>query len=53
MANPHDRVYPDREALALYRKAKELGYPMDNPDFFQYLTLWQLDEMVTHGRYDA
>lgn len=53
MDNPKGRLYPDAEALALMRKATRLGYPMDNPDFFEYITIHQLDEAITHDRYDC
>jgi hypothetical protein len=53
MENPKQRLYPDAEALRLLRKAKELGYPMDDRDFYDHMTIWQLDEAITYGRYDC
>lgn len=53
MENSKARLYSDAEAVALLRKANKLDYPLDNKDFFEYITLWQLDEVVTHGRYDC
>jgi len=53
MDNPKGRLYSDAEAAALMRKAVKLGYPMDSPDFFEHMTIYQLDEVITYNRYDC
>lgn len=51
--NPKGCLYSDAEARALLKKAASLGYPLTDPDFFEHACIRQLDEMITHGRYDC
>ena len=53
MENPKVRLYRDGEVEVLLQKAARLGYPLDDPNFYDYCNIWQLDEIITYGRYDC
>jgi hypothetical protein len=52
-AAPMSRLFSEREAYALLVKARDLGYPLDDQDFLDTVTIQQLEDMIHQNKYDC
>jgi hypothetical protein len=53
MAAPVSRLFSDNYAFALLLKARDLGYPMNDQDFLDTVTIQQLEDMIHNDKYDC